>query len=122
MFVRSKVRKGGAYHYLVTNVRVEGRVRQKVVCYLGRYDCIEDAYANAVGARRARLARFRDAADIHNDHVLWLQERQYRRDQRRGWSAPESALRLLLPTLPALCDLPMGRLFRPWRRRRTRRI
>ncbi len=120
MYVRKKTtRKGQTYHYLVQSVRVNGRVRQKVLCYLGRYDCIEDAFANAVGRkRRAKLAMYRDAADINTDQILAAQQRQYKRMQRGLTTAPASAIRVLLPLLPPLADLPQGRPVRHWRRRR----
>jgi hypothetical protein len=94
MFVRTKMVKGTKYHYLVQNVRVNGKVRQRVLAYLGRYDCIEDAFANAVGQkRRARRARYRNVQDICNDQVL----REAYKGQRRRWNAPASAIRVLLP-------------------------
>jgi hypothetical protein len=116
MFVRSKLVRGSTYHYLVENVRVKGKVRQRVLAYLGAFDSLEDAWVNASGKRRARLARFRDPADVCNDQILWEQNRQYKYE-RRGWSAPTSAIYALLPKLPPLCDLPMRMPYRRWRRR-----
>lgn len=118
MFVRSKLVRGSTYFYLVQNVRIEGRTRQRTLCYLGKHDSLEAAYANAsTRKRRAKLSRFRDPADICNDSILWEQERQYRHE-RRGWSAPQSALAVLLPKLPPLSELPTGRT--PHRRGRRR--
>ena len=119
MFVRKKKTTRGEYHYLVENVRVAGRVHQRVLCYLGKFDSLEDCYVNAIGKRRARLARFRDAADICNEQILAEQERAYKRMQRGKAPAPASAIRILLPALPALGDLPMGRTPLRGRRRRT---
>ena len=64
MYIRRKTTARGAYHYLCVCVREGRRIRQKVLCYLGAFDNVEDAFANAVGKRRAKLARYRDPADV----------------------------------------------------------
>ncbi len=43
-FVRTKTIKGAEYHYLVEGVREDGKVRQKVVCYLGQHASVKAAY------------------------------------------------------------------------------
>ncbi|MBS1799550.1 MAG: hypothetical protein JSS95_06955 [Acidobacteria bacterium] len=43
-FIRKKLIKGTVYHYLVENFREEGKVRQKVIAYLGQFDAVADAY------------------------------------------------------------------------------
>jgi hypothetical protein len=46
MFVRKKTTKGGAVkHYLVECHREGGKVRQRVLCYLGDYATVEEALA-----------------------------------------------------------------------------
>jgi hypothetical protein len=59
MFIRKKKVKGQTYHYLVKSVRVNGKVQQKVLAYLGAFDNLEDAYRAAAGAQRAKFAKFR---------------------------------------------------------------
>jgi hypothetical protein len=44
VFVRTKVVKGIEYHYLVRGIRVDGRVQQKVLLYLGRHRSVSEAY------------------------------------------------------------------------------
>jgi hypothetical protein len=59
MFIRKKTINGTVYHYLVKSVRIKGKVRQKVLAYLGAFDNVEEAYAAATGAHRAKLAKYR---------------------------------------------------------------
>jgi hypothetical protein len=40
-FVRTKRQGWRTYHYLVRNERVDGRVRQRVIAYLGKYPTVE---------------------------------------------------------------------------------
>ncbi len=42
-FIRKKVRKDATYYYVVQNVRVGDRVRQRVLCYLGRHKTVASA-------------------------------------------------------------------------------
>lgn len=42
-FVRTKVLRGKPYLYLVENKRVAGKVKQKVLLYIGRYESAEEA-------------------------------------------------------------------------------
>jgi hypothetical protein len=42
-FVRIKRQGWRTYHYLVRNERVEGRVRQRVIAYLGEFESVEVA-------------------------------------------------------------------------------
>ncbi len=95
-------------------------MKQRTLAYLGRYDNVEDAWMNADGQkRRARLARYRNPADIIADEIYAEQERKYKHMQRRGWYASASAIRILLPMLPPMSDLPQGTLRRYRRRRRA---
>jgi hypothetical protein len=59
VFIRKKTIKGQTYHYLCKSVRVNGKVRQKVLAYLGTHDNVEDAYKTATGAQRRKLAKYR---------------------------------------------------------------
>ena len=43
-FVRTKTVKGIEYHYLVEGIREDGKVRQRVVCYLGQHASVRAAY------------------------------------------------------------------------------
>lgn len=40
-FVRTKVIKGTTYYYLVEGYRQDGKVRQKVLSYLGKYPTVK---------------------------------------------------------------------------------
>jgi hypothetical protein len=60
-FIRKKTVNGETYHYLVKSVRIKGKVRQKVLAYLGRFDNVEDAYLSATGKRRKNLAKYRNS-------------------------------------------------------------
>lgn len=44
-FVRTKTIKGIEYNYLVEGVREGGKVRQRVVCYLGSHKTVKAAHA-----------------------------------------------------------------------------
>jgi hypothetical protein len=44
-FVRKKVRKGQIYHYLCECRWIDGKPRQRVICYLGAYKTVKAAYA-----------------------------------------------------------------------------
>lgn len=59
MFIRKKTIGGKTYHYLVKSVRVNGKVQQKVLAYLGTHDNVESAYKNATGVQRRKLEKFR---------------------------------------------------------------
>ena len=43
-FVRKKIVKGIEYHYLVESHWIDGKPRQRVICYLGRYATVNAAY------------------------------------------------------------------------------
>jgi hypothetical protein len=45
-FVRKKVNKGRTYHYLVECLWKDGKPRQKVICYLGRFATVRGAHAH----------------------------------------------------------------------------
>ena len=47
-FVRKKKRKGQAYYYLCECHWIDGKPRQRVVCYLGRYATVRGAHAHFV--------------------------------------------------------------------------
>jgi hypothetical protein len=59
MFIRKKTVAGKTYHYLVKSVRVDGKVKQQVLAYLGTHDTVESAYRAASGAQRRKLEKFR---------------------------------------------------------------
>jgi hypothetical protein len=42
-FVRTKRQGWHTYHYLVRSERVNGKVRQRVIAYLGKYESLEEA-------------------------------------------------------------------------------
>ena len=44
-YVRTKQVKGIEYHYLVEGVREDGKVRQRVVCYLGQHASVKAAHS-----------------------------------------------------------------------------
>lgn len=56
-FVRTKFIKGIEYHYLVENYREDGKVRQRVLCYLGEFATV----AAALDYWRAEVRTAKDA-------------------------------------------------------------
>ena len=44
-FVRKKVNKGQIYHYLCECRWIDGKPRQRVIAYLGRYATVRGAHA-----------------------------------------------------------------------------
>lgn len=44
-FIRTKIVKGQTYYYLVEGVRVDGKVRQRVIAYLGEFETVRSALA-----------------------------------------------------------------------------
>lgn len=45
MFIRRKENKNGkAYYYIVKNIKQEGKVKQKVIMYLGNIDHIIEVF------------------------------------------------------------------------------
>lgn len=95
MFIRAKLRKGRPLYYLVENCRANGKVRQKVLCYLGAFSDVEECYVNARGKQRVKLARYRDPADRMADQISREQEREYKLARRIA--APTYAVRVMLP-------------------------
>jgi hypothetical protein len=112
MFIVKKKIKGRTYNYLVeskryTDAKGRSRVKRVHLAYLGQAlkdvertmrETIEDAYANATGARKRKLARFRYPSDIMNDSVLWAEELAYKRHRRL--EAPRRDVVRVLPHLP----------------------
>jgi hypothetical protein len=43
-FIRKKKRNGTEYCYLVANSRVDGKIRQRVICYLGQHKSVKAAH------------------------------------------------------------------------------
>lgn len=60
-FIRSKVVKGRTYFYLVEGVREGGKVRQRVIAYLGEFETVRSAHrywaAQVKGAEDAAARR-----------------------------------------------------------------
>lgn len=73
MFVRKKTTKSGAVkHYLVETFREDGKVRQKVLFYLGEHATVEEALAHwdaefERNMRPLRDAKARIVARLHGD-------------------------------------------------------
>jgi hypothetical protein len=103
-FVKDKstgkwVPTGKVYHYLVEGYRdKKGKAQQRILAYLGEFDNVFDAWMNASGKRRGKLARYLDPADICNDAIERLAEREYKRRQQQN--APRRDIKRLLPHLP----------------------
>jgi hypothetical protein len=53
-YVRKKVVKGIEYHYLVESRWIDGKPRQRVVCYLGRYATVRGAHAHWIRESKKR--------------------------------------------------------------------
>jgi hypothetical protein len=71
MFVRKKVTASGTVkHYLVESTRVKGKVRQKVLCYLGEHATAEEALAwlQSEAARLMREALALAKEDPHGEN------------------------------------------------------
>lgn len=45
-YIRTKLVKGIAYYYLVEGVREGGKVRQRVLLYLGKHSTVKEALAH----------------------------------------------------------------------------
>jgi len=43
MFIRTKSQGDKTYHYLVQNYQQDGKIKQEVLCYLGRSDNFKDS-------------------------------------------------------------------------------
>jgi hypothetical protein len=72
MFVRKKIARSGAVqHYLVENRREGGKVRQRVLFYLGGYDSVAAAVAGWTADARTRRA----LADGYERQAAALAER-----------------------------------------------
>lgn len=88
-FVRRKTINGKDKFYLVENKRVDGKVRQKVLCYLGESDTVEGAIAE-LGDRIERCKGFtqrgrkRAAECKERMHPSWLQDGEVPPRRRKG--------------------------------------
>lgn len=67
MFVRKKVVKGQVYHYLVQCLWVDGKPRQKVLVYLGRFATVRGAHAHWIREAKKRKDR---AAQKHAQKMV----------------------------------------------------
>lgn len=66
-FVRKKTVNGREYHYLVENRREDGKVRQRVLAYLGQHSTVSealDAQRALAKARRHEARIFENNAQI----------------------------------------------------------
>jgi hypothetical protein len=88
-FVRRKTINGKDKFYLVENKRVDGKVRQKVLAYLGESDTVEGAIAEL----EDRIERFRFYAKRQHEgaakfrekmHPSWLQAGEVPPRRRKG--------------------------------------
>jgi hypothetical protein len=51
-FVRKKRIDGVEYYYLVEGTRIDGKVRQRVIAYLGKHETVGEAYLHWVRESR----------------------------------------------------------------------
>ena len=87
MFIKKKTIRGHIYNYLCKSVRVtengKTRIKQVHLAYLGKFERVEDAWMNASGKRKAKLAKYRDPQDVNNEaqqsRAEDMAEREYRR-------------------------------------------
>lgn len=56
-FVRKKVNKGQIYHYLCECRWIDGKPRQRVVAYLGRFATVRGAHAHWMRETKKRRTR-----------------------------------------------------------------
>lgn len=97
-FIRTKQKKESVYYYVVENVRESGKVRQKVIAYLGKCSTIDDAISfltkhieelkskserltteverinNGQPFEIRRYSRWRRSEKIHNFRIKELQQ------------------------------------------------
>lgn len=76
-FIRRKTINGKDKFYLVESKRIDGKVRQKVLAYLGESDTVESAIAEVedqIVRRRGYLQRSLENAQICKERMLpaWL--------------------------------------------------
>jgi hypothetical protein len=116
VYVRSKVIGGKPRHYLCRSERRDGKPRQVVLAYLGAFDNVEDAYANATGRRRTKLGKFRNPADVINERIEEERIRTMQREHRAQLQAAQDAVKTLLPRLhqPAYKPTPISPAVEKW--------
>ena len=66
-FVRKKEVKGQIYHYLCDCRWIDGKPRQRVICYLGRYATVRGAHAHWMREAKKRKDR---AAQRHAQQMV----------------------------------------------------
>jgi hypothetical protein len=113
VFVRTKVIAGKPRYYLCKSVRRDGMPRQVVLAYLGQFDNVEDAYANASGRRRSKLAKYRNPADVINERI---EAERYRQQRATLVQASREAIQATLPRLqkPAHKSTPISPAVERW--------
>ena len=55
-FIRQKTVKGKVYYYLCEGIWEDGKVRQKVLLYLGKFESVQQAYHHWQGQVTAATA------------------------------------------------------------------
>ena len=70
MFVRPKKVKGNTYYQLVRSFREDGKVKQQMLCHLGRYKSLEAAIAT----ERELAEQHERAAATHSREAQYVKE------------------------------------------------
>jgi hypothetical protein len=72
-FIRTKRINGIEYRYLVECIRVNGRVRQRILCYLGKFTTVQDAHDHWL--QQSKIAgRKRHATQMVKKLALYLEQ------------------------------------------------
>lgn len=72
-FIRTKRIKGVLYHYLVENYREDGKVRQRVLAYLGQFATVQAAHDHW----RVQLEAAKDADEKQHAREMLKKLKQY---------------------------------------------
>lgn len=72
-FVRAKTVKGITYYYLVEGYRDDGKVRQRVLAYLGQHKTVQTAY----DYWREQVKEAKDAGDKQHAREMLKKLKRY---------------------------------------------
>jgi hypothetical protein len=118
MFTRVKVSRRDEYLQIVENYRDSGRVRQRLVMYVGRYSSIE----NALQQMPRELSQVRRRATVAEHSPFWREHRKplALREEADRLAARLEELRRLVKEHPDLLERDRARAARHERPRADR--
>jgi hypothetical protein len=121
VFARVKESRQGEYLQIVENYREGGKVRQRLVLYVGHYRSIAEALGsmprNLAALRRRATAAERTAGQLPENHDAQDRARALR-EEAEHFAQRLETLRRLVDEDPDLLDRDRGRAARHDRRRR----